>query len=111
MLKLLSNFSGGGISTALYGVIGSLVAALAFVGWLYKGSLETIASLNAQLQLERENAWTLESAIEKQNKAFKSLEVKATIKDTSAVDRIVIKDKTCEAELLGYKEVFKELGK
>lgn len=112
MTDLLKLFSGGGgISTALYGVIVSLILALVLVGWLYKGALGEIASLEASLQIARENTTTLKVAIDKQNNAIKALEVKATQVNTSAVDRIIIKDSSCEAELQGYKALFKELGK
>ena len=111
MTNLLKLFSGGGISTALYGVIASLILALVLVGWLYKGALGEIANLEASLQIERENTTTLKVAMDKQNEAIKALEVKATQVNTSAVDRIIIKDSSCEAKLQGYKELFKELGK
>ncbi len=109
ILKLFSG--GGGISTALYGVIASLFFALFFVGWLYKGALEEIANLDAALQIAQGNTAILQESLQKQNQAIKALEVKATQRDTSAVDKIVIQDSSCEAELEGYKELFKELGR
>lgn len=112
MTDLLKLFSGGGgISTALYGVIVSLFVSLMLIGWLYKNALSEIANLEASLQIERENTTTLKMAIDKQNSAIKALEVKATQVNTSAVDKITIKDSSCEAELRGYKDLFKELGK
>ena len=108
ILKLFSG--GGGISTALYGVIASLFVALMLVGYLYKSALSDIANLEASLQIERENTTTLKMAIDKQNSAIKALRVKATQVNTSAVDKIVIKDSSCEAELQGYKALFKALG-
>ena len=112
MTDLLKLFSGGGgISTALYGVIASLILALVLVGWLYKGALGEIANLEASLQIERENTTTLKVAMDKQNEAIKALRVEKTHKDTSAVDKIVVKDSSCESKLQGYKELFKELGK
>ena len=111
MTDLLKLFSGGGISTALYGVILSLFLALLLVGWLYKSALSEIAELEAGLQIQKGNTALLQESLQKQNEAFKALEVKATQRDTSAVDKIIIKDSSCEAELQGYKELFKELGK
>ena len=112
MTDLLKLFSGGGgISTALYGVIASLILALVLVGWLYKGALSEIASLEASLQIAQGNTAILQESLQKQNEAFKALEVKATQRDTSAVDKIIIKDSSCESKLQGYKELFKELGK
>lgn len=108
ILKLFSG--GGGISTALYGVIASLFVALMLVGYLYKSALSDIANLEASLQIERDNTTTLKMAIDKQNEAIKALRVKATQVNTSAVDKIVIKDSSCEAELQGYKALFKALG-
>ena len=111
MTDLLKLFSGGGgISTALYGVIVSLFVSLMLIGWLYKNALSEIANLEASLQIERENTTTLKMAIDKQNSAIKALEVKATQVNTSAIDRITIKDSSCEAELQGYKALFKALG-
>lgn len=109
ILKLFSG--GGGISTALYGVIASLFFALFFVGWLYKGALEEIANLDATLQIAQGNTAILQESLQKQNQAIKALEVKATQRDTSAVDKIVIQDSSCEAELRGYKDLFRELGR
>lgn len=110
MTNLLKLFSGGGISTALYGVIVSLFVSLMLIGWLYKSALSEIANLEASLQIERENTTTLKMAIDKQNSAIKALEVKATQVNTSAIDKITIKDSSCEAELQGYKALFKALG-
>ena len=110
MTDLLKLFSGGGISTALYGVIVSLFVSLMLIGWLYKNALSEIANLEASLQIERENTTTLKMAIDKQNSAIKALEVKATQVNTSAIDKITIKDSSCEAELQGYKALFKALG-
>lgn len=110
LLKLFSS-GGGGISTALYGVVASLFVALMLVGYLYKGALGEIANLEASLQIERESTTALKVAIDKQNNAIKALEVKATKVNTSAVDKIVVKDSSCEAELQGYKALFKALGK
>ena len=111
MTNLFKLFSGGGISTALYGVIVSLFVSLMLIGWLYKNALSEIANLEASLQIERENTTTLKMAINKQNEAIKALEVKATQVNTSAIDKITIKDSSCEAELQGYKALFKALGK
>ena len=91
MTDLFKLFSGGGISTALYGVIVSLFVSLMLIGWLYKNALSEIANLEASLQIERENTTTLKMAIDKQNSAIKALEVKATQVNTSAVDKITIK--------------------
>ena len=91
MTNLLKLFSGGGISTALYGVIVSLFVSLMLIGWLYKNALSEIANLEASLQIERENTTTLKTAINKQNEAIKALEVKATKVNTSAIDKITIK--------------------
>ena len=109
ILKLFSG--GGGISTALYGVIASLFFALVFVGWLYKGALEEIANLDAALQIAQGNTAILQESLQKQNEAIVALRVQKTQKDTSAVDKIVIQDSSCEAELEGYKDLFKELGR
>ena len=111
MTDLLKLFSGGGgISTALYGVIVSLFVSLMLIGWLYKNALSEIANLEASLQIERENTTTLKMAIDKQNSAIKALEVKATQVNTSAIDKITIKDSSWEAELQGYNALFKALG-
>ena len=109
ILKLFSG--GGGISTALYGVIASLFFFLFFVGWLYTGALDVIADLDATLPIAQGNTAILQESLQKQNQAIVALKVQKTQKDTSAVDKIVIQDSSCEAELEGYKELFKELGR
>ena len=111
MTDLFKLFSGGGISTALYGVIASLFVALMLVGFLYKNALSEIANLDAALQIAQGNTAILQESLQKQNQALGSLRVQKTQKDTSAVDKIVIQDSSCESELEGYKELFKELGR
>ena len=111
MTDLFKLFSGGGISTALYGVIASLFVALMLVGFLYKNALSEIANLDAALQIAQGNTAILQESLQKQNQALESLRVQKTQKDTSAVDKIVIQDSSCESELEGYKELFKELGR
>lgn len=98
-------------SNALYGVVGSLFVGLCIVAWLYKGALQENALLKANLELEKANTQNLKLSLEKQNQALKQLQVKATQKDTTKIDRIVVKDSSCQAQLEGYKQLFKELGK
>lgn len=111
-VKTLSSLSGGSTLTyMLLGIILSLFLALFGVGWLYKGALEEIANLDAALQIAQGNTAILQESLQKQNEAIVALKVQKTQKDTSAVDRIIIKDSSCKAELKGYKDLFKELGK
>ncbi|WP_276954304.1 hypothetical protein [Helicobacter rodentium] len=111
-VKTLSSLSGGSTLTyMLLGIILSLFLTLFGVGWLYKGALEEIANLDATLQIAQGNTAILQESLQKQNEAIVALRAQKTQKDTSAVDRIIIKDSSCVAELEGYKELFKELGK
>lgn len=64
-----------------------------------------------ELQQTTLNLKEISLTLEKQNQALESLRVQKTQKDTSAVDKIVIQDSSCEAELRGYKDLFKELGR
>lgn len=97
-----------GFKSAFFGVIVALFFLFLF---LYKGALQENALLKANLELEKANTQNLKLSLEKQNQALKQLQVKATQKDTTKIDRIVVKDSSCEAVLQGYKELFKELGK
>ncbi|MCI5968180.1 hypothetical protein [Helicobacter sp.] len=91
--------------------IGSIVFIVLVLGWLYQNALKEIAHLKVALQIATKNTQALQSALDEQNAALKAMQVQATQRDTSAVDKIIIKDSSCEAELKGYKQLFKELGK
>lgn len=39
------------------------------------------------------------------------MQVQKTSIDTTSIKEIVLKDSSCEAQLRGYKQIFKELGK
>lgn len=97
-----------GFKSTFFGVIVALFFLFLF---LYKSALQENALLKANLELEKANTQNLKLSLEKQNQALKQLQVKATQKDTTKIDRIVVKDSSCEAQLQGYKELFKELGK
>lgn len=64
-----------------------------------------------QLQEANLNIESLNLALDKQNQALKELRVQKTKVDNKALREIVLKDSSCEAELRGYKQIFKELGK
>ena len=100
------------IKSILGGVCLVLVVSLGFIFWLYVGSKEEIAGLKKDLQLSKANVVALQEAIDKQNLAIKALEVKASNppKEIEIIKEIKLKDSSCEAELRGYKKLFKELG-
>ena len=101
------------IKSILGGVCLVLVVSLGFIFWLYVGSKEEIAGLKKDLQLSKANVVALQEAIDKQNLAIKALEVKASKppKEIEIIKEIKLKDSSCEAELSGYKKLFKELGR
>lgn len=88
-----------------------LSCILCFFVWQNSNLKQDLLLKDLELQQTTLNLKKLNLALEKQNKALKSLRVQKTQKDTSGVDRIVVKDSSCTAELQGYKELFKELGK
>lgn len=101
------------IKSILGGVCLVLVVSLGFIFWLYVGAKEEIAGLKKDLQLSKSNVVALQEAIDKQNLAIKALEVKASKppKEIEVIKEIKLKDSSCEAELRGYKKLFKEMGR
>ncbi|VEJ07433.1 Uncharacterised protein [Helicobacter pullorum] len=101
------------IKSILGGVCLVLVVSLGFIFWLYVGAKEEIAGLKKDLQLSKANVVALQEAIDKQNLAIKALEVKASKppKEIEVIKEIKLKDSSCEAELRGYKKLFKEMGR
>ena len=101
------------IKSILGGVCLVLVVSLGFIFWLYVGSKEEIAGLKKDLQLSKANVVALQEAIDKQNLAIKALEIKASKppKEIEIIKEIKLKDSSCEAELRGYKKLFKEMGR
>ncbi|WP_297578666.1 hypothetical protein [uncultured Helicobacter sp.] len=88
-----------------------LALGLCFFIWQNSSLKQDLLLKDLELQQANLNLKELNLALEKQNQALESLRVQKTQKDTSAVDKIVIQDSSCEAELRGYKDLFKELGK
>lgn len=101
------------IKSILGGVSLVLVVSLGFIFWLYVGSKEEIAGLKKDLQLSKANVVALQESITKQNLAIKALEVKASKppKEIEIIKEIKLKDSSCESELMGYKKLFKEMGR
>lgn len=88
-----------------------LSCALCFFLWQNSNLKQALLLKDLELQQTTLNLKEISLALEKQNQALESLRVQKTQKDTSAVDKIVIQDSSCEAELRGYKDLFKELGR
>ncbi|PZT48482.1 hypothetical protein B6S12_03910 [Helicobacter valdiviensis] len=92
----------------------AFLACLAlFLGFLYKTELKENENLELRLSLENANTKTLSKALEEQNKAFKALEVKQSLEPLSVerVQKVFLKDTSCQSELEAYKSLFLELGK
>lgn len=64
-----------------------------------------------QLQEANLNIESLNLALDKQNQALKNLSVQKSKVDTAPIKQIYLRDSSCEEELRGYKEIFRELGK
>lgn len=88
-----------------------LSCALCFFLWQNSNLKQDLLLKDLELQQTTLNLKEISLALQKQNEAIVALKVQKTQKDTSAVDKIVIQDSSCEAELKGYKDLFKELGK
>ena len=101
------------IKSILGGVCLVLVVSLGFIFFFFLGAKEEIAGLKKDLQLSKANVVALQEAITKQNKALAELEVKASKppKEIEIIKEIKLKDSSCEAELRGYKKLFKEMGR
>ena len=109
--SVFSLISSGSSSSILYTIIVILFSSLSFIFWLYNSALKEISQLETNIQIKEQNIIQLDSALTEQNKRIKELEVFKTKVNTDSVDRITIKDNTCESKLKGYLELFKELGK
>ena len=108
--SILGLFTKGGNSIFI-GVIVSLFVSLIFALWLYKNALREISVLEVENQTMYANVKNLVGVLDEQNQAIMDLEVKETKRDLKSIEKITIKDKTCESLLQGYKEIFKELSK
>ena len=88
-----------------------LALGLCFFVWQNSSLKQDLFLKDLALQQANLNLKELNLAIEKQNEAFKNLQVQKSKVNTTAIKEITIKDSSCEAELRGYKELFKELGR
>ncbi len=89
----------------------SLALGFCFFVWQNASLKQDLLLKDLELQQANLNVKELSLAIEKQNEAFKNLQVQKTQISTKSIREIIIKDSSCEAELRGYKQIFKELGK
>lgn len=108
ILALLSKLD---IKTALTIVCVVLSLALSLLFWKNSSLKEDLLLKDMELQQAILNTQELKLSLDKQNQAFKALQVKKTFVDAKSIKEIVLKDSSCEAELRGYKQIFKELGK
>ncbi|MDD6056586.1 MAG: hypothetical protein PUB96_08625 [Helicobacteraceae bacterium] len=114
ILKLINLFSSGSgfLKTLSFSVIFTLILALSIISYLYKNTLEKLNFCEIKTQIAQENTRLLNEALTKQNKALKELEIKEYKPlEVETIKEIKIKDSTCEAELKGYKQLFKELAR
>ncbi len=88
-----------------------LSCALCFFIWQNSSLKEELFLKELELQQSNLNLKELNLALEKQNEFFKKMQVQKTSIDTTSIKEIVLKDSSCEAQLRGYKQIFKELGK
>lgn len=88
-----------------------LSIALCFMLYQNNGLKAELIVVNVALQTEKHNSATLDVALQKQNEAIKRLKVTKTKADTTRLEAITLSNDTCEAQLQGYKEIFRELGR
>lgn len=69
-----------------------------------------IAELSDKILLCNNKFTLCDAYLQKQNAAIKDLKLKKSFEptDTSKIEKIFIKDKTCESELNAYKRLFDE---
>ncbi|WP_300827104.1 hypothetical protein [Helicobacter sp. UBA3407] len=99
------------IKTILAMLCVSLALGFCFFVWQNASLKQDLLLKDLELQQANLNVKELSLAIEKQNQAFKNLQVQKSKVNTAAIKEITIKDSSCKAELRGYKQIFKELGK
>ncbi len=108
IFSILSKFD---IKAILAMLCVSLALLLCFFVWQNASLKQDLLLKELELQQANLNVKELSLAIEKQNQAFKNLQVQKTQISTESLKEIIIKDSSCEAQLQGYKQIFKELGK
>lgn len=105
--------SGNLVSSLLGGAALVLFLGLLIVSYFYAQLLKENSGLEVEISLLQENTKTLQQSLQKQNEALKTLQVKAgkLPKEIEVIKEIKVENSSCEAELTGYKELFKEMGK
>lgn len=69
-----------------------------------------IQELNLSLAISKTQFFECDETLKKQNAAIKNMELKRPFEppDTGKIEKIYVKDKTCESELKAYKRLFDE---
>lgn len=71
---------------------------------------DKIQRLELSLTISKTQFFECDETLKKQNAAIKNMELKKPFKppDTGKIEKIYIKDQTCEGELKAYKRLFDE---
>lgn len=69
-----------------------------------------IQELNLSLAIAKTQFFECDETLKKQNATIKNMELKRPFEppDTGKIEKIYVKDKTCEGELKAYKRLFDE---
>lgn len=71
---------------------------------------DKIQELNLSLAISKTQLFECDETLKKQNAAIKNMELKRPFEppDTGKIEKIYVKDRTCEGELKAYKRLFDE---
>lgn len=71
---------------------------------------DKIQRLELSLTIAKTEFFECDETLKKQNAAIKNMELKRPFEppDTGKIEKIYVKDKTCESELKAYKRLFDE---
>ncbi len=110
---MFKSLIGGGSHSFFGGAVLVLLLGILILSYFYAKALKENSRLEMEITILEGNTKALEQSLQKQNEALKALSVEASKppKEIQLIKKINPKDSSCEAELRGYKQLFKEMGR
>lgn len=110
---MFKSLIGGGSHSFFGGAVLVLLLGILILSYFYDQSLKENSRLEMEIIILEGNTKALEQSLQKQNEALEALrvEVSKPPKEIEVIKEIKLKDSSCEAELRGYKKLFKEMGR
>ena len=107
---MFKSLVGGGSHSFFGGAVLVLLLGILILSYFYAKALKENSRLEMEITILEGNTKALEQSLQKQNEALKALSVEAS-KPPKEIKKINPKGSSCEAELRGYKQLFKEMGR